>query len=70
MFETFLLQRLTKGRRKEMMVLAGLLLIGIAIGLMLSGTIAQAIGIRNLFIASAAMLGAVAAFGYVRLQSR
>jgi hypothetical protein len=40
------------------------------IGLMISGTIAQAIGIQNLFLASAAMLGLVAVFGYFRLQSR
>jgi MFS family permease len=124
---TFLLQRVTKGRRKEMVVLGGLLMIGIAIlvtalfqyaavtalgmfgvgfgvafiiapsqalfqqetpvnmvgrvsssvmsvltcsqvfGLMISGSIAQAIGIRNLFLASAALLGLVAAFGYLRL---
>jgi DHA3 family macrolide efflux protein-like MFS transporter len=127
---SFLLQRLTKGRRKEMVVLAGLLMVGFAIlitalfkfaavtalgmfgvgfgvafiiapsqalfqqetpitmvgrvsssvmsvltfsqvvGLMISGTIAQAIGIQNLFLASAAMLAAVASFGYLRLQSR
>jgi MFS transporter, DHA3 family, macrolide efflux protein len=127
---SFLLQRLTKGSRKEMVVLAGLLMVGFAIlitalfkfatvtalgmfgvgfgvafiiapsqalfqqetpitmvgrvsssvmsvltfsqvvGLMISGTIAQAIGIQNLFLASAAMLAAVAGFGYVRLQSR
>ncbi len=127
---SFLLQRLTKGRRKEMVVLAGLLMVGFAIlitalfkfaavtalgmfgvgfgvafiiapsqalfqqetpitmvgrvsssvmsvltfsqvvGLMISGTIAQAIGIQNLFLASAAMLAAVAGFGYLRLQSR
>jgi MFS family permease len=126
---SFLLQRLTKGRRKEMVVLGGLLMIGCAIlitalfkfaavtalgmfgvgfgvafiiapsqalfqqetpitmvgrvsssvmsvltfsqvvGLMISGSIAQAIGIQNLFLASAAMLAAVAAFGYFRLQS-
>jgi MFS transporter, DHA3 family, macrolide efflux protein len=130
MVGTFLLARLTKGRRKEMVVLAGLLMIGLAIlvtalfqfavvtalgmfgvgfgvafiiapaqalfqqetpitmvgrvsssfmsvltcsqviGLMISGTIAQAIGIQNLFLASAAMLGLVAVFGYFRLQSR
>jgi hypothetical protein len=40
------------------------------LGLMISGAIAQAIGIQNLFLASAAMLAAVAAFGYFRLQSR
>jgi MFS transporter, DHA3 family, macrolide efflux protein len=127
---SFLLQRLTKGRRKEMVVLAGLLMIGFAIlitalfkfaavtalgmfgvgfgvafiiapsqalfqqetpvtmvgrvsssflsvltfsqvlGLMISGAIAQTIGIQNLFLASAAMLVVVAAFGYFRLQSR
>jgi MFS transporter, DHA3 family, macrolide efflux protein len=127
---SFLLQRLTKGRRKEMVVLAGLLMVGFAIlitalfkftavtalgmfgvgfgvafiiapsqalfqqetpitmvgrvsssvmsvltfsqvvGLMISGTIAQAIGIQNLFLASAAMLAGVAIFGYFRLQSR
>jgi DHA3 family macrolide efflux protein-like MFS transporter len=127
---SLLLQRLTRGRRKEMVVLAGLLMIGFAIlitalvkfaavtalgmfgvgfgvafiiapsqalfqqetpltmvgrvsssfmsvltfsqviGLMISGTIAQAIGIQNLFLASAAMLAAVAAFGYFRLRSR
>jgi MFS transporter, DHA3 family, macrolide efflux protein len=127
---SLMLQRLTKGRRKEMVVLGGLLMIGIAIlvtalvqhaavtalgmfgvgfgvafiiapsqalfqqetpvtmvgrvsssvmsvltcsqvlGLMISGTIAQAIGIRNLFLASAGMLGAVAVFGYFRLKSR
>jgi DHA3 family macrolide efflux protein-like MFS transporter len=125
-----LLRRLTKGRRKEMVVLAGLVIIGLAIlltalfkvagvtavgmfgvgfgvafiiapsqalfqqetpvtmvgrvsssvmsvltfsqviGLMISGTLAQAIGIQNLFLASAAMLGLVAVFGYFRLQSR
>jgi MFS family permease len=37
-------------------------------GLMISGTLAQAIGIRNLFFASAATLGLVAAFGYIRLK--
>ena len=127
---SFLLQRLTKGRRKEMVVLAGLLMVGFAIlitalfkftavtalgmfgvgfgvafiiapsqalfqqetpitmvgrvsssvmsvltfsqvvGLMISGTIAQAIGIQNLFLASAAMLAGVAILGYFRLQSR
>jgi DHA3 family macrolide efflux protein-like MFS transporter len=127
---SFLLQRLTKGRRKEMVVLAGLLMVGFAIlitalfkfaavtavgmfgvgfgvafiiapsqalfqqetpitmvgrvsssvmsvltfsqvvGLMISGTIAQAIGIQNLFLVSAAMLAVVAGFGYLRLQSR
>jgi len=125
---SLLLQKLTKNRRKEMIVLGGLLTIGLAIlvtalvqvaavtalgmfgvgfgvayiiapsqalfqqetpvamvgrvsssvmsvltcsqvfGLMISGTIAQAIGIRNLFYASAAMLGAVAVFGYFRLK--
>jgi MFS family permease len=125
---SFLLQRLTKGRRKEMVVLAGLLMIGFAIlitalfqfavvtaigmfgvgfgvafiiapsqalfqqetpmtmvgrvsssfmsvltcaqvfGLMISGTIADGIGIRNLFLLSAALLGAVAGFGYLRLK--
>jgi hypothetical protein len=125
---SFVLQPLTKGRRKEMVVLGGLLTIGIAIlitaliqhaavtalgmlgvgfgvafiiapsqalfqqetpvtmvgrvsssvmsvltcsqvfGLMISGTLAQAIGIRNLFFASAATLGLVAAFGYIRLK--
>jgi hypothetical protein len=40
------------------------------VGLMISGTIAQAIGIQNLFLASAAMLASVAVFGYFRLQSR
>jgi MFS family permease len=127
---SLLLQRLTKGRRKEMIVLAGLLMIGLAIfvtamiklaavtalgmfgvgfgvafiiapaqvlfqqetpvtmvgrvsssvmsvltcsqvlGLMISGTIAQAIGIQNLFFASAAMLAAVAGFGYLRIRAR
>jgi DHA3 family macrolide efflux protein-like MFS transporter len=126
---TLLLQRLTKGRRKEMVVLAGLLMIGVAIlitalfqfaavtalgmfgvgfgvafiiapsqalfqqetpitmvgrvsssvmsvltcsqvfGLMISGTLAQAVGIRNLFLASSALLAAVAGFGYLRLKS-
>jgi MFS family permease len=130
MVGSFLLQRLTKGRRKEMVVLSGLLMIGIAIlvtalfkfaavtafgmfgvgfgvafiiapsqalfqqetpmnmvgrvsssfmsvltfaqvfGMMISGTVAQAIGIQNLFLASALLLGAVAALGYFRLQSR
>jgi len=125
---SLLLQRVTKNRRKEMIVLAGLLMIGLAIlvtalvqvaavtalgmfgvgfgvafiiapsqalfqqetpvamvgrvsssvmsvltcsqvlGLMISGSIAQAIGIRNLFYASAAMLGAVAVFGYFRIK--
>ena len=39
-------------------------------GLMISGTLAQVMGIRNLFLASAAMLAAVAGFGYIRLESR
>jgi MFS family permease len=127
---TFVLPRLTKGRRKEVVVLAGLLMIGLAIlvtaifkfavvtalgmfgvgfgvafiiapsqalfqqetpitmvgrvsssvmsvltfaqviGMLISGTVAQAIGIQNLFVASASLLGAVAVFGYFRLQSR
>jgi DHA3 family macrolide efflux protein-like MFS transporter len=114
---SFLLQRLTKGRRKEMVVLGGLLMIGCAIlitalfkfaavtalgmfgvgfgvafiiapsqalfqqetpitmvgrvssSVMSVLTFSQAIGIQNLFLASAAMLAAVAAFGYFRLQS-
>jgi positive regulator of sigma E activity len=40
------------------------------LGLMISGTIAQAIGIQNLFFASAAMLAAVAGFGYLRIRAR
>ena len=127
---SFLLPRLTKGRRKEMVVLGGLIMISLAIvitaivpvaaitavgmfgvgfgvafiiapaqalfqqetpvamvgrvsssfmsvltcsqvfRLMISGTVAQAIGIQNLFFASAGLLVAVAAFGYFRLQSR
>jgi MFS transporter, DHA3 family, macrolide efflux protein len=127
---SFLLPRVTKGRRKEMVVLGGLLMISVAIvitaivpvaavtalgmfgvgfgvafiiapaqalfqqetpvamvgrvsssfmsvltcsqvfGLMISGTVAQAIGIQNLFFASAGLLVAVAVFGYFRLQSR
>ena len=127
---SLLLRRLTKNARKEIVVLAGLLMIGLAIlltalvqhaavtalgmfgvgfgvayiiapsqalfqqetpvamvgrvsssvmsvltcsqvvGMMISGTIAQAIGIRNLFFASAALLGGVAVFGYFRIRTR
>ena len=127
---SLLLRKLTKGRRNEMVVLAGLLMIGAAIlltaliklavvtalgmfslgfgvafiiapaqalfqqetpvamvgrvsssfmsvltfsqvmGLLISGSVAQAIGIRNLFFASAGMLGFIAAAGYTRLKTR
>jgi DHA3 family macrolide efflux protein-like MFS transporter len=39
------------------------------LGLLISGSIAQAIGIQNLFLASAVMLFGVAAFGYWRLKA-
>ncbi len=127
---SFLLRKLTKGRKNEMVVLGGLVMIGCAIlvtalvklaavtalgmfglgfgvafiiapaqalfqqetpvamvgrvsssfmsvltfsqvmGLMISGSVAQAIGIRNLFFASAGMLGIIAAAGYARLKAK
>jgi MFS family permease len=40
------------------------------VGLIISGSLAQALGIRNLFFASAAMLAIFALFGYFRLPAQ
>lgn len=40
------------------------------IGLVISGSFAQTLGIRNLFFASAAMLALFAGFGYFRLPAQ
>ena len=39
-------------------------------GLVLSGSVAQGLGVRNLFYASAALLAIIALFGYRRLRAR
>jgi MFS family permease len=46
------------------------LILAQVVGLTASGSLADAIGVRNLFFASAAMLAAIAVFGWLRLERR